>query len=220
MSNTSLPARPSLEQLKNRAKELLMAVARLLLKLGADVEDVVAALRKWGAHEFELTVKERFFEAALSGDRETALTLVRENPGLVAGFEEKDHLALNEAAKRGKVEAVRTLLDCGFDIAFKGSGSRGSTPLQIAAWFGQAEVVKFLLSRGSPIDIPASSPVESLPLSWAAHCSANCRNPKGDYPQVVRALLAAGADPSPDQAEMASSEVAETIHAARAGRGD
>jgi hypothetical protein len=57
-------------------------------------------------------------------------------------------------------------LDCGFDIAFKGSGSWGSTPLHIPAWFGQAEVVEFLLSRGSPIDIPASSPVESLPLSW------------------------------------------------------
>ncbi|MGA7392447.1 MAG: ankyrin repeat domain-containing protein [Terrimicrobiaceae bacterium] len=182
-------------------------------------EDVVAALRKWGAHEVELTVGERFFEAALSGNREKALTLVRENPGLVGTFEEKDLLALNEAAKRGNVEAVRTLLDCGFDIAFKGSGSWGSTPLHIAAWFGRAEMVKFLLSRGSPIDIPASSPVESLPLSWAAHGSGNCRNPKGDYPQV-RALLAAGGDPSPDQAEMASSEVAEIIHAARAGRTD
>ncbi|MGA9576348.1 MAG: hypothetical protein WBV90_01900, partial [Terrimicrobiaceae bacterium] len=92
--------------------------------------------------------------------------------------------------------------------------------LHIAAWFGRAEMVKFLLSRGSPIDIPAISPVESLPLSWASHGSGNCRNPNGDYPQVVRALLAAGADPSPDQAEMASPEVAEIIHAPRAGRTD
>jgi hypothetical protein len=81
-------------------------------------------------------------------------------------------------------------------------------------------MVKFLLSRGSPIDIPASSPVESLPLGWAAHGSRNCRNPNGDYSQVVRALLAAGANLSPDEAEMASPEVAEIIYAARAGRGD
>ena len=195
-------------------------VLPLTLAHRAGREDVVAVLKKWGAREVGLTVRERFFEAALSGDRERALTLVRENPELIATFEEKDLLSLNEAAKRGKVEAVRTLLDCGFDIAFKGSGSWGSTPLHIAAWFGQAEMVKFLLSRGSPIDIPASSPVESLPLGWAAHGSRNCRNPNGDYPQVVRALLAAGANPSPDEAGMASPEVAEIIHAARAGRGD
>ena len=50
--------------------------------------------------------------------------------------------------------------------------------------------------KGSPLDVPAGSPVESLPLSWAANGSGNCRNPNGDYPEVVRALLAAGADPS------------------------
>jgi hypothetical protein len=94
-------------------------VLPLTLAYRAGREDVVAVLKKWGAREVGLTVRERFFEAALSGDRERALTLVRENPELIATFEEEDLLSLNEAAKRGKVEAVRTLLDCGFDIAFK-----------------------------------------------------------------------------------------------------
>ncbi|MGA7901310.1 MAG: ankyrin repeat domain-containing protein [Terrimicrobiaceae bacterium] len=80
-------------------------VLPLTLAHRAGREDVVAALRKWGAHEVERTVGERFFEAALSGNREKALTLVRENPGLVGTFEEKDLLALNEAAKRGNVES-------------------------------------------------------------------------------------------------------------------
>jgi Ankyrin repeats (3 copies) len=66
-------------------------VLPLTLAHRAGREDVVAALRKWGAHEVELTVGERFFEAALSGNRERSLTLVRENPGLLATFQEKDH---------------------------------------------------------------------------------------------------------------------------------
>ena len=78
--------------------------------------------------------------------------------------------------------------------------------------------MELLLSRGSPIDIPANPPEESLPLGWAAHGSTNCRNPYGDYVRTGRALLAAGAEPLPGHAEMASPEVAEIFRAASAGR--
>jgi ankyrin repeat protein len=180
-------------------------------------DDVIALLRDYGAHEVELSEKERFFEAVFSNDGDRARALLR--PALVAAFEEEDRLALNRSAEHGNVGAVRILLDCGFDVSFKGARNWGSTPLHGAAWYGQAEIVELLLSRGSPIDIPANPPEESLPLGWAAHGSTNCRNPYGDYVRTVRALLAAGAEPLPGHADKASPEVvAEIFRAASAGR--
>ncbi|HEY5777991.1 MAG TPA: ankyrin repeat domain-containing protein [Terrimicrobiaceae bacterium] len=134
--------------------------------------DTIALLRDYGANEVELSEKERFFEAVFSNDGDRARALLR--PALVAAFEEEDRLALNRSAEHGNVGALRILLDCGFDTSFKGARNWGSTPLHGAAWYGQAEIVELLLSRGSPIDIPANPPEESLPLGWAAHGSTNC----------------------------------------------
>jgi len=75
-----------------------------------------------------------------------------------------------------------------------------------------------LLSRGAPFDLPANPPETSLAFGWASHGSNNCRNPQGDYPRIVHALLAAGATPYVEYADMASLEVADIIHAALAGR--
>lgn len=69
-------------------------------------------------------------------------------------------------------------------------------------------------------DILADPPAESSPLGWAAHGSSNCGNPRGDYVRAVRALLAAGARPAADHAEIASPEVAEILYAALAGESE
>ena len=182
-------------------------------------KDLLPLLREYGARQLDLNGKERFLEAVFSGDDKTALGLWREETGMAAVFTEQDRLALNWAAERGNIPALQILLDCGFDIAFKGARAWGSTPLHGAAWYGQAEAVELLLSRGAPFGVAANPPEESLPLGWAAHGSGNCRNPHGDYARVVRALLAAGAEPLPEHAEMASGEVAELLHAWLAGKG-
>ena len=180
--------------------------------------DLVAILREFGAREISLTLKERFFEAAFSGHAAEAIRRAQEDPDLVASFNEDDRLALNRASERGQTEAVRALLDCGFDISFKGTREWGSTPLHTACWHGWAEVVDLLLARGAPIDIRANPPEDSLAFGWAAHGSNHCRNPQGDYPRIVQALLAAGGTPHIEYADMASLEVADIIHAALAGR--
>lgn len=61
----------------------------------------------YGAHEVELSEKERFLEAAFSNDGDRARALLR--PALVAAFEEEDRLALNRSAEHGNVGAVRIL---------------------------------------------------------------------------------------------------------------
>ena len=210
-------------------------VVRWLLEAGADANaatnkgvvplalahrngrgDLVALLKEHGAREVELSVKERFFEIALQGDGEKAQAFLRQHPDLQ--FDENDRLALNRAAEQGRVEAVRTLLDCGFDITFKGSHHWGSTPLHVAGWQGQADVVELLLERGAPIDVRANPPEDSLPLGWTTHGSQHCGRPHADHVRVVRSLLEAGAEPHPEHAEMASAEVADVIYAALAGR--
>lgn len=190
----------------------------LTLAHRAGRSDLVALLREFGAREITLTLKERFFEAAFSGRAAEAILLAQEYPELIASFDEDDRLSLNRASERGQTEAVCALLDCGFDISFKGTRDWGSTPLHTACWHGWAEVVDLLLERRSPFDIPANPPEPSLAFGWASHGSNNCRNPQGDYPRIVRALLAAGATPHVEYADMASVEVADIIHAALAGR--
>lgn len=181
-------------------------------------KDLLPLLKQHGGQEVELTVKEKFFEAVLSGERKIALAFLTKNPQLAETFDEGDRLTLNRAAETGNIEAVRILLDAGFDITFKGAHEWGSTPLHISAWKGWAEVVDLLLSRGAPIDILANKPEESPPFGWAAHGSGYCHNLKGDYPRVARSLLSAGATAHIEQAEMSSLEVAEVIYAAVAGR--
>lgn len=180
--------------------------------------DLVKLLREFGAYEVPLTLKEQFFEAVFSGRAAEAAKILRTNPELSPSFDEEDRLTLNRATERGQTEAVGILLDCGFDISFKGTREWSSTPLHTACWHGQTATVDLLLARGAPVDIPANPPEASLPLGWAAHGSSHCRNPQGDYPHIVRALLSAGAIPHITQAEMASLEVADVIHAALAGK--
>lgn len=108
-----------------------------------------------------------------------------------AEVEPEDAVALAQAAQEGRVETARLLLDAGFDPLAKGMDS--GTALHVACWFGHLSVVRLLVDR-VPLELPDDHH-GSPPLGWACHGATWCRNPKGDYPGVVRALLEAGADP-------------------------
>lgn len=177
-------------------------------------KDLVSLLRQHGANEPELSANQQFFGAAFSGDETKLRELLA--PGL--SFTEDERLALPRAAELGNTAAVRLLLDAGFDINFKGSRPWGATPLHMAAWNGWAETVELLLSRGADISIPANPPETSLPLGWAVHGSLNCRNARADYAQVIRLLLAAGAEAYLTYTENCAPEVADILHAAVAGK--
>ena len=98
--------------------------------------------------------------------------------------------AIADAAQAGKVETVRLFLEAGLDPTTTGMDS--GSAMHVACWFGYADVVKLLVGRVS-IDLRDASH-GSPPFGWALQGSENCRNPKGDYPAVVEALLSAGAD--------------------------
>jgi ankyrin repeat protein len=72
---------------------------------------------------------------------------------------------LHEAARNGKIDEAKKLLDEGADLTARDEHLR-STPLAWAAKFGQFEMVKFLLQRGAPKRLP-DDPEWATPLAWA-----------------------------------------------------
>jgi ankyrin repeat protein len=102
--------------------------------------------------------------------------------------------ALDHAADAGSVAAVEYLIGQGLDpdrrSAFitQGHGyprSEGLTPLSLAARAGRQEVVETLLRLGAHVDAPTAS--GHTPLLIAVF--------SGQSPELVAALLDAGADP-------------------------
>jgi hypothetical protein len=87
-----------------------------------------------------------------------------------------------EAASHGHADAVLAALDAGFDPA--AANSDGSTLLHLLPWIG-LDLLPRLLSAGLSVNFPDKS--GRTPLHWAY---------ADDVPEVIQALLDAGADPT------------------------
>jgi uncharacterized protein len=91
---------------------------------------------------------------------------------------------LLQASRNGDVEVMRVLLDAGADPTRW--HPEGETPLMAAARTGRVDAVQLLLSHGSFVN--AADPYqEETALMWAS---------AEGHLEVVKALLAAGADPN------------------------
>jgi ankyrin repeat protein len=100
---------------------------------------------------FDKLAKQGLLERSDSNSRETAKRKQPVNRG--NGAKERD-TALVEASLKGRLTAVRALLDQGADVNAK--GSNGSTALMMACWWGHLEVARLLLDRGANVN--AKSP--------------------------------------------------------------
>ena len=139
------------------------------------------------------TPKVRLLVAAFSGDEGAARSIVAEHPDLVKRLTPTEHALLASAMFYGKVESVKLMLSLGFDTMARAND--GGTLLHFAAWRGNLEMVTLLLRDYRDrveIDLEDSQH-HATPIQWVAHGSEYCRDPKGDYVGVVRALAAAGA---------------------------
>jgi ankyrin repeat protein len=135
--------------------------------------------------------KVRLLDCAMRNDAVAARAALREDPSLVAAFTSQDHSLIAYAALHNRVEAVKLMLDLGFDP--RARGLDGGTVLHMAAWVGSVELIQLLLARG--IDVHVLDPTHgSSPLSWAAYGSVHRRAISGDYPAVIELLVRAGAD--------------------------
>jgi ankyrin repeat protein len=86
--------------------------------------------------------------------------------------------------------AIRARLAAGVPVDER--GEMGATALHWACWKGYADLVELLLDHGASLTIEDEQ-FHGTPPGWFAHGLHNCNEGAGDYPQVARLLIAAGA---------------------------
>lgn len=96
--------------------------------------------------------------------------------------------SLHDAVKRGDLGTLKGLLEENRDLANSRSeaDARGTTPLHVAAQFGQAGAARMLLDYGADVSL-LDSENDSIALCWAAFFGRR---------EVVAVLLEAGSEPS------------------------
>jgi ankyrin repeat protein len=127
-----------------------------------------------------------------AGEEQEVRALLATEPSIVQRLQPSELRQLADAARNDNFPAVRLMILAGLPLTVRGQ-HRG-TPLHWAAWHGNAEMTKLLLSRaGVPLE-DANNDYHCTPLAWAIHGSENgWHREKGNYPAVVHALLNAGA---------------------------
>lgn len=152
-------------------------------------EKAEAALRKHGGTA-ELTPTDLFMAACARGDDASIDAALRENPNLVNELSPERLKALPDACWSGNDRAARSMLRAGFDVSVR--GAMGGTPLHLAAWQGNVELVREILKHDPPLEVVCET-FGTPPLGWATHGSVNCSRKDGDWLGCIKAIAEAGA---------------------------
>jgi ankyrin repeat protein len=125
------------------------------------------------------------------GDEEMFRALLASRPNWIATLSDADRRRLTDAAQNNNTGAVRLMLAAGWPVDTR--GEYDMTPLQWAAWHGNAEMVREIL-RYHPVLELHDNEHRITALNSALHGSMNgWHRDTGDYVATVEALLAAGA---------------------------
>ncbi|MFI5309765.1 MAG: ankyrin repeat domain-containing protein [Gemmatimonadales bacterium] len=187
----------------------------LLLDHGADpmvVNDgltAVARAAREGRSDVLALFTERGIPVALSGvdrliaactmdDDGTIRSIAASEPRLVAELVAMGGTLLATFSGSWNTNGVRRLLDLGVSPAAPftdGDGYFGipkdSLPIHVAAWRARPAIVKLLIERGSPVDVPDRN--GRTPLALAVRACVDSYWSDRRSPDSVRALLDAGA---------------------------
>jgi ankyrin repeat protein len=131
---------------------------------------------------------DRLLLACARADAAEVVAVLAGHPGLVQSLPPDDMRLISDAAWDGKAEAVRVMVEAGFDVDARG-GDNG-TPLDRAAVRGNLALVDLLLYHGAALDV--RNDYGGTPLGACVWGSAHFRDAKGDYPACVERLIAAG----------------------------
>jgi ankyrin repeat protein len=160
------------------------------LATALDRGDVVALLARYGARD-DRTPIDQLLGACRQVDREAAMRLAAEHPGLPGQMTAAEAATIVTVAEAGDAAAVTVMLDVGVPIDAR--SEHGATALHAAAHSGNVETVMLLLARGAEIEARDSSFTANA-LEWAVVGSGEQPSsaPDPDWEAVVRILLDAG----------------------------
>ncbi len=141
------------------------------------------------------TPREQLMFAVARHDRERAHALARDHPGIVRALPRADMCRLCEAAWERDIEAVRLMLELGYDVDVR--GVHGATALDRAALRGDREIVALLLAHRPSLTV--QNEFGGTPLGACIWGSVNPPGPAPDADHVgtLELLIAAGS-PLPD----------------------
>ena len=145
-----------------------------------EIYDLLAALS---------SPEEQLLAACLKADEPTVLAMLVKNPDVVRLLPPEQMRLIADAAWNHKTEAVRLMLQIGFDIEARGSDD--STALNRAAVRGFADLIELLLAHGASLE--AKNAYGGRPLGACLWGAENFRDPNGDYVASVEKLIAADA---------------------------
>jgi ankyrin repeat protein len=149
--------------------------------------ETAALLESCGAAT-EISELDRFMGRCATANPEELDRILAEAPLIAAPSE--NHRLVPDLAAEHRTAAVRALLAAGMEPDAR--GELGATALHWACWKGYPDLVKLPIDRGASLAIEDEQ-FHGTPAGWFCHGLANCPEPGGDYPAVVRLLLAAGA---------------------------
>jgi ankyrin repeat protein len=159
--------------------------------------DVLELFEKQG-FPIELRGVDRLIAACAMGDAAKVRLIVEREPHRVAEVVAMGGALLAKFAGTGNLRGVRQLLDLGVDVRApfaEGDGyfdvPKGSLAIHVAAWRAQSAIVRLLIERGSPVDVPDAK--GRTPLALAVKACVDSYWPEYCSPESIEALLRAGA---------------------------
>jgi ankyrin repeat protein len=175
-------------------KDGLTAVARAAREGRSDVLEL---FRQRGI-PVDLSGVDRLIAACAMGDAASAQATAASEPGLMGELRAMGGTLLAKFAGTCNPPGVARLLDLGVDVAApftEGDGywdePKNSLAIHVAAWRGCTPVVRLLIERGSPVDLPDAK--GRTPLALAVKACVDSYWTETRSPESVRALLDAGA---------------------------
>ena len=137
----------------------------LELAFGNGHARVAELLTAAGARGAPLDPPDELLAACMRGDRERVRELTAADGGLAAAARERDPHRMAGAVSSGRPEAVRLLVELGFDVDARVGAP---TALHLAAYNGSRELVDVLLELGANPSI-RDRDFDSTPAGWARH---------------------------------------------------
>jgi len=164
------------------------------------------AIRLLKADDIHLNPDQSFLVACAADDEPTIQQMLAGDANLINRLADQAAEQMHRFAEANQISGLRGLLFAGFPAV----GKSMMTPLHFACINGLVEPVKILLAHGAPLDI-RDEEHNSVPFGWATWGSIFNRNALGDYPQVVRLLLAAGSSRDEAQKQLEWPELGEDV---------